>query len=135
MLSVINLTEMNFIKPPSFLRGRQSDNLHCASPCTLQNLTSVAWTLRTQKLGHKDVLYAEVSIRNALLSVIAQHRFESFAISPDAIGPPIFPEHGDVFLYQLAEPGKHRVHVVEDKAEPVFVFRSFLGIAEALVDP
>src|SRR5215469_7563010 len=94
-----------------------------------------AWTLRTQKLGHKDVLYAEVSIRNALLSVIAQHRFESFAISPYAIGPPILPEYGDIFLYQLAEPGEHRVHVVEDKAEPVFVLRRFLGIAEALVDP
>src|SRR5262250_1811820 len=102
--------------------------------CTLQNLTSFAQTLRNQKLGHKDVLYAEVPIRNALLSVIAQHRFESFAISPYAIGPPIFPEYEDIFLDQLAEPGEHRVHVVEEKADPVFVFRSFLGITEALID-
>src|SRR5215469_18374806 len=112
----------------------QSDDLHCASLCTLQNLTSFASTLRNEKLGHKDVLYAEVPIRNALLSVIAQHRFESFAISPCAIGPPILPEYGDIFLNQLAEPREHRVHVVEDKAEPVFVFRSFLGITEALID-
>ena len=48
-------------------------------------------TLRTQKLGHKDVLYAEVSICNALLSVIAQHRLESFAIRRYAIRPPISP--------------------------------------------
>src|SRR5215469_12048170 len=119
------------------LGGREmlfaSDDLHRASPCTLQNLTSFAWTLRNQKLGHKEVLYAEVPIRNTLLSVIAQHRFESFAISPYAIGPPIFPEYGDIFLNQLAEPGEHRVHVVEDKAKPVFVFRSFLGITEALL--
>src|SRR5215471_9759340 len=58
----------------------------------------------------------------------------SFAIRPYAIGPPIFPEYRDIFLNQLAEPGEHRVHVVEDKAEPVFVFRSFLGITEAPID-
>jgi len=49
-------------------------------------------TLRNQKLVHKDVLDAGLPIRNALLSVIAQYRFESFAIRPYAIGPPIFPE-------------------------------------------
>jgi len=110
------------------------DDLHCASPGTLPNLTSFAWTLRSEKLGHKDILYAEVPIRNALLSVIAQHRFESFAIDAYAIGPPILPEYGDIFLNQLAEPGEQRVHVIEDKAVPVFVFRSFLGITEALID-
>src|SRR5215469_12394791 len=81
---------------------------HCRNP------TSFAWTLRHQKLGHKDVLYAEVPIRNALFGVIAQHRFESFAIRLYAIGPPIFAEHGNIFFNQLAEPGEHRVHVVED---------------------
>src|SRR5215472_18635980 len=76
-----------------------------------------ARTLRRQKLRHKDVFYAEMPIRNALFNVIAQHRLESFAIRRYAIGPPILPEHGDVFDNQLAEPGEHRVHVVEDEAE------------------
>src|SRR5215471_2782486 len=50
-----------------------------------------ARTLRSQKLRHKDVFYAEMPIRNALFNVIAQHRLESFAIRRYAIGPPILP--------------------------------------------
>ena len=93
-----------------------------------------ALTLRSQKLRRKDVFYAEMAIRYALFNVIAQHRLESFAIRRYAIGPPILPQHRYVFDNQLAEPGEHRVHVVEDEAEPVSVLRGLLGITKALVD-